>query len=335
MLVSELGTAMAGRTERQLQTTLGLLELHDDASVLEVKSTGEEFVFDEQAERAISTYLGMNKSYLAKCPPDLKAHNINYWLAHKPEAPVVIEAINENLVTVHKPGLAILPLTPVVEIISRVFDQNHEVVNLIRDANTFHVDIVTDHSVEVRPDSRIEGRQEVGDITHGGVRILANPIEARPPQVLTYLHRLWCTNGSTSHQDEGTINIKGSTVEQVLESLELAARQAMGDLDNKLDAYADMANRRPPGSPTRFAYQLAREAKLPQRLTDRLIERVAILPEDCSIYDVQQIFTQLANGNVNYRTMTHLQHIGGDLAFNTDAVTHRCGQCERLLPGDD
>jgi hypothetical protein len=30
--------------------------------------------------------------------------------------------------------------------------------------------------------------------------------------------------------------------------------------------------------------------------------------------------------------MVALQDLGGELAFHTERVLHRCGQCERLLP---
>ena len=108
----------------------------------------------------------------------------------------------------------------------------------------------------------------------------------------------------------------------------------VGDLDSKLDSYAALARTFPPGSPVRLAYQLGREYGLTQRLMDRIIERVNVLPEDATLYDIQQVFTELANGSVNYKTMIKLQGLSGELAFNTEQVTHRCGTCERLLPGD-
>ena len=332
MLVSELTKSLEGKNERSIETKLGDIRVAPDASFVTLSGDAPhvEFGFDEQVERAFSSYLGINKSYLAKCPADLKATNLNYWLQARSNAATVIEAVGESVINIHKPGLVILPLTKVAEVVTRTFKPDNEIVNLIRDERWFHLDVKTDHHIEVHPDARIEGRKEVGDITHGGVRILANPIEAKPPKVLTYLHRLWCTNGSTSPEHEGAINIKGSNVDEVLAELELVAQKVMGDLDKKLAAYAALADRRPPGSPTRFAYQLGREYNLTQRIMDRVIERVAVLPEDASLYDVQQVFTQLANGNVNYRTMTALQHLGGDMAFATDHVVHRCETCERL-----
>lgn len=335
MLVSDLNEVLQGVREESIETTLGEIRVDDDASRVTLGTAGQ-FPLDEQAERTLAKYLGVSKSYLAKCPPDLKAYNLNHWLTHKSGAAAVVETVADRLVAVHKPGLLVLPLREVANIITNTFEPDHEVVNLIRSETRFHIDIKTPHHIEVTPDERIPDRQRgehaVGDITHGGVRILSNPTEVEAPQVLTYLHRLWCTNGSTSPEAEGTLRIRGNTVDEVLADLERAAREVMGDLDNKLAQYAATANRRPPGSPTRFAYQLGREYGLRQNVMNRIIDRVQILPEDASIYDVQQIFTQTANGAVSYSTMTQLQHISGDLAMNTDQVTHRCGTCERLLP---
>lgn len=336
MLVGDLKTHLSAVEERSIELTLGELEVDPEARSIRLAS-GEEFAFDEQAERSLARYLGVSKAYLAKCPPDLKAHNLNYWLRRRENAAAVIESTGDHWVTIHKPGLLILPLSQVADIIITTMDPGYEIVQLIRNDTRFHIDIITPHHVEIEPDTRIEDRRpgshQVGDITHGGVRILANPTEVEAPQVLTYLHRLWCTNGSTSPEAEGTIRLKGNTVDDILAEMEGACRRVMGELDSKLADYAALARTFPPGSPTRFAYQLGREYGLAQRLMDRIIERVNVLPEDASLYDIQQIFTELANnGSVNYRTMIKLQHLSGDLAFNTEAVTHRCGTCERLLP---
>ena len=335
MLVGDLKEHLEGVRERSIETTLGGIEVDADASRIRL-TTGEDFHLDEQAERSLAQYLGVSKAYLAKCPPDLKAHNLNFWLRRRENAAAVIEVVGDHWVTVHKPGLLILPLARVADIVTATMDPGYEVVQLLRNDTKFHVDIITDHHVEVAPDDRIEdrrrGQRTVGDITHGGVRILANPSEVEAPRVLTYLHRLWCTNGSTSPEDEGTIRLKGNTVEDILVEMEGACRRVMGDLDAKLESYAALARTHPPGSPTRFAYQIGREYGLPQRLMDRVMERVSVLPEDATLYDVQQVFTELANGSVNYRLMTRLQQLSGDLAFDTEHVTHRCGTCERLLP---
>lgn len=335
MLVADLKDHLAGVRERSLTTTLGELSVDEDARFIQL-ADGETFQLDEQAERSLSQYLGISKAYLAKCPAELKAHNLNFWLQRRGNAAAVIEATDEHWVTIHKPGLLILPLARVAETITATMDPNYEIVSLIRNDTKFHIDIITPHHVEVDPDDRIEdrtrGARTVGDITHGGVRIISNPTEVEAPQVLTYLHRLWCTNGSTSPESEGTIRLKGNTIDDIFVELEGACQRVMGDLDTKLADYAALATTFPPGSPVRFAYQLGREYALPQRLMDRIMERVNVLPEDATLYDIQQVFTELANGSVNYKMMTKLQQLSGDLAFATDQVTHRCNTCERLLP---
>ena len=337
MLVADLKDHLDVVQERSLETTLGDIEVDSEARTIRL-SSGEEFQLDEQAERSLANYLGVSKAYLAKCPPELKAHNMNYWLRRRENAAAVIEAVDNHWVTIHKPGLLILPLARVAEVITETMNPDYEIVQLIRNDTKFHIDIITDHQVQVDADERIEDRRQgertVGDITHGGIRIISNPTEVEAPQVLTYLHRLWCTNGSTSPESEGTIRLKGNTIDDIFVELEGACRRVMGDLDSKLDSYAALARTFPPGSPVRFAYQLGREYGLTQRLMDRIIERVNVLPEDATLYDIQQVFTELANGSVNYKTMIKLQGLSGELAFNTEQVTHRCGTCERLLPGD-
>lgn len=341
MLVSELNESLAGVNERTIEATFSEVAVDDECRSLRIDdgshSGVQEFQFDEQLERSLSKYLGVSKSYLAKCPPDLKAYNLNHWLNDKPGTSIVAETLGDRIVSFHRPGLVILPIREVANVITEAMNPNDEVVTLIRDDTRFHIDITTDHHVEIAPDDRIsdrtQGERQVGDITHGGVRVLANPTEVKNPIVQTYLHRLWCTNGCTSPEAEGTISLRGNTVDEVLQEMNDAMNNIRGDLDEKLASYADMARRRPPGSPSRFARQFGRENGVPARILDRIIDQVEILPEDATLYDIQQVFTRMANGgNMPYNRMVQLQSIAGDLAFDTDHVVHRCGTCERLLP---
>ncbi len=332
MLVGDLKNHLSRVHERSLQTSLAEIEVDPEARSVRL-SSGEEFPLDEQAERSLSNYLGISKAYLAKCPPDLKSHNLNYWLQRRGHAAAVVEATDDHWVTIHKPGLLILPLARVADIITGTLDPAFEVVSLIRNDTRFQIDVATNHQIEVDPDDRIDDRRQVGDITRGGIRIMSNPTEVQAPVVQTYLHRLVCTNGLVSSEDEGTIQLKGHTIDDIFVEMEAACRRVLGDLDTKLAEYAALATQFPPGSPVRFAYQIGRERGLTKRVMDRIMERVNILPDDATIYDVLQVFTELANsGTVNYTTMIKLQGIGGELAFDTETITHRCGTCERILP---
>lgn len=344
MLVSDLKPSVEGLNERSREVTFADMSVDNEAHALTIRGNvhqgGAEFPFDEQLERGLSKYLGVSKSYLAKCPPDLKAHNINYWLQAKPNLAAVIESLDDKFVSIHKPGLVVLPLRRVADIITEAMEPTDEVVQLLRSETRFHVDMITPHSVQVPTNDaiadRVQGERAIGDITHGGVRVLSNPTEAKAPSVTTYLHRLWCTNGCTSPEAEGEIKLKGNTVDEVLAEMNIAMQRVRGDLDNKLTEYAAMAQRTVPGSPTRFARQIGNEYGIPARVLNRVLDRIEILPEDqVSIYDIQQIFTQIANGTVRYNTMMRLQTLAGELAMHTDHAVHRCATCERLLPGDE
>lgn len=337
MLVSDLKSRLEGVQERSIEATLGNLVVDDDASKVSVRG-GEEFYLDEKVERSFAKYLGIPKAYLEKCDPEAKAWNLNHWFQRKANASAVIETVDGHFINVHKPGLVILPLRRVVDVISNTLDPSYEIVDLIRSDTRFQVDVITGHTVEVEPWSDIEDRNPVhhatvGDITHGGIRFRANPTEVEAPVVQTYLHRLWCTNGSTSPEDEGTIKLKGSTVDEILGELNAAMDRVVGDLDAKLAEYAALATQYPPGSPLAFARQLGQEHKVPARVLNKILDRIQILPDGASLYDVQQVFTAMANEEgVKYETILKLQELGGNLAFDTEAVTHRCGTCERLLP---
>lgn len=341
MLVSELRESLAGVQEDSIETTFGGIAVDDEARTLRIdtgSSQGiQEFQFDEQLERSLSKYLGVSKSYLAKCPPDLKAHNLNYWLDQKPNVAVTVETLDSRVVSFHRPNLVLLPIREVADVIVDAMDPNDEIVQLLRDSKQFHIDIITPKEVEVSPVDGIEDRQrgerEIGDITRGGVRVLSSPSEVKAPAVVPYLHRLWCTNGCSAPVEDGLITLRGNTVEEVLQEMNDVMRRVRSEIDTKLDEFAEMASKRVPGSPSRFARQIGNEYGVPARVMTRILDRVELLPEDtATLYDVQQIFTQAANGAVPYRTMMRLQTLAGDMAMDTEHVVHRCNTCERLLP---
>lgn len=331
MKVSELVDVLGVQQEERTATTLGNIQVADDASTLTVE--GRAFPLDELAENSLANYLKINRTYLAQCPADLKATNFRYWLDYRDNASVTIESVNGNITGFFRPDAMLLPIMDVAQIVSRVFSPDDEVKDLRRDDERFHLDVVSNrHFVDVPNPDRIPGRPEVGDITAGGIRILATPNKAVAPSVTAYLHRLVCRNGMTQPQSEGTIRLKGKTVPEILVEMEEAARQVLGGLDEKLTSYAQMAQRPIPGNASAFAYQIAREHNIGPRVLNRVMERANLLPDNASLYDIAQIFTEIANQGVKYRTMTQLQVLGGEMAFHTDHVLHRCNSCERLFP---
>jgi hypothetical protein len=95
-------------------------------------------------------------------------------------------------------------------------------------------------------------------------------------------------------------------------------RNVRANIDTKLADYAEMANLRVPGNnPSRYARQLGAAYNLSNRVMRPILDRVDLLPEELvSLYDIQQIFTQAANGQVPYKTMMALQTLAGDMAMD-------------------
>lgn len=332
MTVSQLADSLETSRERHLQTTLGNLEV-DENYYLKFKDTEETFPLDEAGEKSLSSYIGVSSKYLNKCPQDLKTVNLNYWLNKKEEVDVSFEVIGNSISSVHSPSTLILPIHPVVEMVNRVFDPNDEIVMLKRDKNLFHLDVQTNHHVEVANPNRLEGRPEVGDITHGGVRFVSyhNPQDMRPPVVTRYLRRLWCSNGSSEDYGTNSISLRGRTVPEVIEEMEQAAHRVLASLDESLQEYAALDSRLLPADRTALAHQIGQEHGLGTRVMSTVLDRVSVLPEQATYYDLQNVFTSVANEPISYYSATRLQQVGGSLAFNTEEMTHRCGACERLL----
>lgn len=332
MQVSELADRLSTRDEHRIVTRLGDLSLSDDATTLTVR--GEGIFLDEHGTALLGKYLKIPGPYLKSCPADFRAQTLRYWMGRHAEADTVLETLGDSLIGVHSPDLLMLPLEAVGEMISRVFAPDAEVRTLLRDDQRLHVDVTAPaYAVEVPNPDRVPGRPEVGDITEGGVRFLAYPNKAQAPVVSSYLHRLVCTNGMTTNLKGGQITLKGRTVDEVLLEMEIAATEILGTLDEALQGYVATAQMATPGTPLAFATQLMREANLPVRVREAVVDNINQLPANASVFDVNQSITRVANHGVTYATQLRLQELGGTLVFDVDETLRRCGTCEQLLHG--
>lgn len=337
MKVSSLLQSIELRDDKSVDTILGDLEVAADCSNIRIKSQRVEFPWDEQAERAVATYLKLPKAYLHRCDPEFRAHTVNHWFAHAANADTSVEYTaraeeGPALIALQSPDRPVLPLSAVGDIVTRIFHPDDDIVLLLRDESKFHLDVMTTHSVTVPPVESLPDRR-VGDITRGGVRILATPHTSTPPVVQQYLHRLVCTNGMTEPRAEGTIKLRGRTLPEVLAELEAAAEKVLASLDDKLTAYATMATKRIPGNPATFAFRVAQESGIGPAATERIMTRAGALPTtgEVSLYDIANIFTEVAQSGITYKTQTRLQEVAGAMTVDQDAQLARCESCEKPL----
>ena len=323
--VGQLTEHLAKRAEGTITAKLGEFTVNDDATVLSAGHTAH-FVLDESANHALARYLKIPPAYFDGLTPDFRATLLRYEFDRRQNADTVVESLAGEIVAVHQPSQIMLPVSRVVEVITKTLKPEDTVRRFLVDDQRLHVDVTTtDHNVVFPSDA------EVGDITEAGLRILSHPYASKPPSVGTYLERLACTNGQTTPEKVGQVSIKGRTVDEVIAEMEVAAELVLSQLDEKLARYAATRSILVPGPPQAFVAQLAREAGVNRQVLDAVLDIVNQLPEPVSVWDVQNAFTAVANIVERYSTMTRLQTLGGSLSFDAERMVERCGTCERLL----
>ena len=323
--VGQLTEHLAKRAEGTITAKLGEFTVNDDATVLSAGHTAH-FVLDESANHALARYLKIPPAYSDGLTPEFRATLLRYEFDRRQNADTVVESLAGEIVAVHQPSQIMLPVSRVVEVITKTLKPEDTVRRFLVDDQRLHVDVTTaDHNVVFPSDA------EVGDITEAGLRILSHPYASKPPSVGTYLERLACTNGQTTPEKVGQVSIKGRTVDEVIAEMEMAAELVLSQLDEKLARYAATRSILVPGPPQAFVAQLAREAGVNRQVLDAVLDIVNQLPEPVSVWDVQNAFTAVANIVERYSTMTRLQTLGGSLSFDAERMVERCGTCERLL----
>lgn len=337
--VGQLEEHLAKREENSFTATLGEMSVNDDATELRVSSglTGATYVLDDTANATLAKYLNIPGRYLKMVDPDFRATLLRYEFEKHKAAPTTIEAVNGALVALHQPTEIMLPMNRVAAVVIKVFNEDDTIRRFIPSESRLHIDVTTNrHKIEFTTPKEDTGQiisnyGEVGDITEAGVRFLAHPFTSVSPSVNLYAERLVCANGMTTDERVGRISLKGNTVDDVINEMELAAQHTLSQLDSYLERLSATRTMTVPGSPQAFAAQLAKEANVSRKILDKVLETVNQLPDPVSVWDVQNAFTAVANEVDQYKTMAKLQVLGGDLAFDAESAVHRCGQCERLL----
>lgn len=326
--VGQLTEHLAKRAEGTITAKLGEFTVNDDATVLSAGHAAH-FVLDESANHALARYLKIPPAYFDGLTPDFRATLLRYEFDRRQNADTVVESLAGEIVAVHQPSQIMLPVSRVVEVITKTLKPEDTVRRFLVDDQRLHVDVTTtDHNVVFYDASN---HPEVGDITEAGLRVLSHPYASKPPSVGTYLERLACTNGMVTSEKVGQVTIKGRTVDEVIAAMEEAAESVLSQLDNHLERYAATRDLTVPGSPQAFAAQLAREAGVNRQVLDHVLDIINQLPEPVSVWDVNQAFTNVANIVERYQTMMRLQTLGGSLSFDAERMIERCGTCERLL----
>jgi hypothetical protein len=162
------------------------------------------------------------------------------------------------------------------------------------------------------------------------LRLIAHPDVEKPPVVETYMHRLVCTNGLTIADPAAKISLRSKTPDNIFEELQTIMQAELDTMVQKLEDYANTANHFISGDRSLLIYNLAAERNLPRKLVSRAMDLGAELPAEASVYDILQIFTELAK-EAKPNNAYKLQSLGGELASAHSEILHRCTTCERPI----
>lgn len=325
--VKELLPMLESRNEESVTATLGQFHVNEDASSLSLP--GHIWTLDEQATAAWCKFLRVPYRYAMSVDPDFRASILRYELQDAPDAEATLETLNGSVQAVHSPDVSMVTPTQVASIVSKVFDPDDTVRRVLLGDSRFHVDVTSElFQANFGP---LPDKPEVGDITEAGLRFLSFPFQSKPPTVTLYAERLVCTNGMCSPANLGQIALKGKTVDEVIAEMEVAAQLLLDRAPQKLAELEHTRHTPVPGSPQAFVAQIAKEANVSTRVLHEVLDQVNQLPDPVTVWDIQNIFTDVANQVTSYSTLVKLQSIGGALAFDAPRQIERCTTCERKL----
>ena len=279
---------------------------------------------------ALAGWLDVPTKFLNRIDQDLAQHILRTMLERHP-APVTLYHDDGMLLDVRDPGQRVIPLSRLVEVASKAIDDEAEVVSAVIEPTQFALDVIAPEGF----DRGIGGDPQVGDITRGGITIEQDRKRNLAPTVSPYLYRLFCTNGMVTRNELDKVDARGQGVDEVLTELELIAERAFGRVEQEIEAFYSLRDQEV-DNPERTLYRMAQERGLPDRMTNRLLERIPAWiegreDEAVSMFDLTNIITNQANEpSIRSRrnVARRLEEAGGTVV--TDHV-ERCTRCQQAI----
>jgi len=298
------------------------IRLNTSASTLEMPMT-------EQGVKALSKWLDVPFKFLERQDGDLKQHIVSS-LIRKTSGDVAFEFNDQfGLLDARDPNALVISPRRYVEIASRVLSPDADVVEVNVSPELVQFEVVAPQNFE----RGWGGDREVGDFTVGGVRMGQNRKQNLAPFVQPYLYRLVCTNGMETRDDLLKVDARGQTVDEVLMSLEMQARQAFGRVESEIASFYSLRNERV-SDPTQTLIRMAGEAGLPDRTVLAIAERLPESVEDANnvtMFDLINSITNAANDPaIRNRVAIRrtMEQAGGQQVTSHIA---RCGHCRSRL----
>lgn len=182
----------------------------------------------------------------------------------------------------------------------------------------------------------ITDTRQADDTWSVGLNYRNSLIGLKPPQVDGYLFRWWCTNGCYDTMSTRTAprrQIKDEA--DALEWMGVAVDEVLGGLESTLDGVQALTQIPVEGDVSVVLGDLFEQHSVPRAERTRVLNSMADLGGDLTMYDVQNAMTAAANmDDLSPRSVDILMGAGGHIAH---AAAGRCdgsleNGCRRILP---
>lgn len=280
----------------------------------------------EQGIEAIARFLGMPVRYVLDVPADEQQFMFEHRIQRHGDERLVVEFTSAGIESAVKSGKTIIRPYAIAE---KVADWM-PIESPVRDFWATPSDLRLDTYLPVDWDGPgIGGDPQVGDITHGGIRVFQNRKQNLAPGVRTFMYRLVCTNGmEILHEGASKIDARGKDDVEVVEELGFAIRATMDLLESDIRHFYDMRSQRIDDDRTGVFRRVAQDAGISDRAISRMEDRIAVVGSEPTMFDFANLITNAANADPTSNMARSLQRAGGSLVADHTA---RCPECHHRL----
>ena len=270
--------------------------------------------------------------FMKRVDRDVQQYLLTTLLARQPGEVLVGFNPDTGIQAMRGPGQHYVDPRRVVDVATSVLGEDATVIDGWRSPKEYRFDVV------VSPESSfaIGGDLQVGDITRGGLRFGQDTQHNLAPWVEPFLYRLQCTNGIEVADHVKAFDLrKAETTDEIIDALELAAHQAFGDIEHKINSFYDLRNRHV-GDANQMLLRIGQEQGVAPKVLHETIQRLPAMVEDtsnASLFEIVNALTNAANeesiiDRPNVRRK--IERAGGEV-INDHA--RRCPRCQSSLVG--
>jgi hypothetical protein len=281
----------------------------------------EKYLLTENASEQLCDLLGVPKAYADRCPEELKATTLNYWLNLRGEMMWAGLFEENKLRSLMSPSYAYVPSLQIFDAVQECLPEEMEVANW-----NINGDVLEYVGFSPQYDTHI-----VDSPVRAGLRVLYSDAWSVFPKFDSYLCRIACFNSAITPISSKKFRVSGKSSGELVEQSREYVREAITQIQPMLDGFAHLAE----VEVTNFISLIGKicaENGLPKKLRTLIIESVdnqqfkaTVSGEMRTMYDVINLLTWVAShANVTDAHREHLFAIAGSAMVHN---TTRCDSC--------